>query len=154
MPDYPSSNVAKLEEKMGEFVYKNDENYDSVNLIEKGPFMLDNQTAYKGQWSKAGLRQGRGLQIWPDGSKYIGYWNEDKADKYGRLIHADGGLYEGAWCDDEAHGLGKYLNIDGSEYQGDWRHDMQHGEGVEKWPDGSFYHGRFENGKKNGKGKF
>jgi hypothetical protein len=40
-------------------------------------------------------RDGMGIQIWPDGSKYEGYWKADKANGRGRLIHADGDVYEG-----------------------------------------------------------
>ena len=38
-----------------------------------------NGAIYKGQWSRDGQREGKGLQIWRDGNKYEGYWKADKA---------------------------------------------------------------------------
>jgi hypothetical protein len=34
-----------------------------------------------------------GKQIWPDGSIYEGYWQNNTANGTGRLIHADGDAY-------------------------------------------------------------
>ena len=52
------------------------------------------------------MRQGFGLQYWPDGSKYHGQWLEDKAHGIGRLILADGYVYWGEWFNDKANGIG------------------------------------------------
>ena len=41
------------------------------------------------------IRQGKGRQIWPDGSMYEGWWMDNKANGAGRLIHADGDVYDG-----------------------------------------------------------
>ena len=60
------------------------------------------------QWIRGThIRQGKGIQIWPDGSMYEGYWADNKANGKGRLIHADGDVYDGQWKDDKAHGKGK-----------------------------------------------
>lgn len=61
---------------------------------------LENGAVYIGEW-KNGLRDGKGMQTWPDGSKYEGSWLEDKANGKGRLIHADGDIYEGDWVNDK-----------------------------------------------------
>lgn len=63
---------------------------------------MDNGAIYTGQWTKDGLRHGRGIQIWTDGSKYEGYWSNDMANGRGRLIHFDGNVYEGEWYNDKA----------------------------------------------------
>ena len=41
------------------------------------------------------MRHGRGIQVWSDGSKYIGYWKNDKANGNGKMYHTDGDLYDG-----------------------------------------------------------
>jgi hypothetical protein len=41
------------------------------------------------------MRDGKGKQIWPDGSIYEGEWSMDKSQGQGKLIHADGDIYEG-----------------------------------------------------------
>ena len=42
-------------------------------------------------------KDGKGIQIWPDGSQYEGYWKDNMAHGQGRLIHGDGDVYEGNW---------------------------------------------------------
>ena len=64
----------------------------------------------------SGIRQGQGIQIWPDGSMYEGWWRDNKANGKGRLIHADGDIYDGYWKDDKAHGFGIYSHLDGARY--------------------------------------
>ena len=77
--------------------------------------ILENGAKYKGQWNaNNNKRDGKGQQIWADGSLYEGLWKNDKANGLGRLIHADGDVYEGEWKDDKAHGYGKYMHTDGA----------------------------------------
>jgi len=154
IPDYSNESIRATEARIGQFKYDKQESESDRDLIERGPFELDNQAVYVGQWNKMGLRHGRGLQIWPDGSKYEGYWKNDTANGKGRLIHADGDVYEGNWVNDKANGKGTYIHVDGAKYIGEWIDDKQHGQGKETWPDGSFFEGTYDNGKKHGKGKF
>ena len=63
---------------------------------------------------KENIREGRGKQIWPDGSLYEGFWRNDKANGKGRLIHSDGDVYEGDWVSDKAEGYGIYTHMDGA----------------------------------------
>ncbi len=115
----------------------------------------ENKAIYYGEWSKNNNRRyGRGIQIWSDGSKYEGYWKDDKANVRGKLVHSDGDVYEGEWLDDKAHGFGVYTHIDGAQYEGFWKEDKQEGKGKEKWPDGASYEGEYKQGKKSGYGKF
>ena len=52
----------------------------------------------------AGKKHGQGQQVWPDGSRYDGMWENDQANGQGVLVHADGDVYEGSWLNDKAHG--------------------------------------------------
>ena len=147
--------VAKKLEEFGEFVYmeapptppgkqrKNEHN-----------FRVKDGAKYTGQMIDGNVRDGKGVLIWPDGSRYDGYWKDDRANGRGRLIHADGDVYEGEWLNDKAHGYGTYYHADGSRYQGDWMEDKQHGKGKEIWPDSSKYEGEYLNGLKHGQGLF
>lgn len=155
MPDFMNDIARQTEVSLGPFLYDADESQLNVSeLVKRGPYELDNGAIYHGQWTKEGLRQGRGIQIWRDGSKYEGYWLNDMANGKGRLIHADGDVYEGSWFNDKSHGNGTYLHVDGAKYTGEWREDKQYGYGVETWSDGASYEGNYENGKKHGTGTF
>ena len=82
---------------------------------------LENHARYEGEWIVGrDIRQGKGMQIWPDGSMYEGWWKDNKASGKGRLIHADGDVYDGEWLDDKAHGYGIYYQLDGAKYEGYW----------------------------------
>jgi hypothetical protein len=47
---------------------------------------------YTGEW-KGNVRHGHGVQIWPDGAKYEGSWENGKANGKGKFIHVDGDIY-------------------------------------------------------------
>jgi hypothetical protein len=107
MPDYSTPATRSTESRLGPFVFdRNEEINNRMDLITRGPYELDNQAIYQGQWTREGLREGRGIQVWQDGSKYEGYWKNDQANGYGRLIHADGDCFYGEWLNDKAHGRG------------------------------------------------
>lgn len=153
-PMYDCPEVMRIREESGAFRY---EEYTDMNdklsgSREKRPMVtIDNEAKYQGEWVN-NVRDGRGYQIWPDGSLYEGFWKNNKANGRGRLIHADGDVYEGEWKDDKAHGYGVYMHADGARYEGYWSEDKQHGRGVEQWPDGAVYDGNYYDGEKHGEG--
>ncbi|CAG9315185.1 unnamed protein product [Blepharisma stoltei] len=153
IPSYANASTIAACRKLGPFIYDYSLN-DGVAVFTKGPVQLENGAVYIGDWNEKFERHGKGVQIWNDGSKYEGYWKNDRANGKGRLIHGDGDVYEGEWMDDKAHGHGVYTHTDGGKYVGLWENDKQHGKGVEEWPDGSKYEGGYIGGKKHGKGKF
>ena len=129
---------------------------DDVRIEKRNP--QENKiekTIYYGEWDiDKNVRHGRGIQIWPDGAKYSGYWKDDKAEGKGKLYHSDGDIYEGDWANDKPNGYGIYTHSDGTKYEGEWENDKQSGTGKEYWPDGAIYEGQYKDGKKNGQGKF
>ena len=147
-PKYISAAAQLTARRLGSFVF------DEGLPQQAKPIELDTGAVYTGEWNSLGERHGRGVQIWSDGSRYEGYWENDKANGRGRLIHADGDVYEGEWMDDKAHGLGEYTHTDGATYKGYWTDDKQHGHGIEHWPDGAKYEGEYKSGKKQGFGVF
>ena len=132
---------------------------DIANIVEGSQGItycevIDNGDLYYGEWDISGNKHGRGIQLWADRSKYIGYWINNKANKKGKLIHKDGDIYDGEWLDDKAEGYGVYSHIDGAKYEGYWKDDRQEGKGKEVWPDGNSYEGDYVAGNKQGIGKF
>ena len=128
---------------------------DGISTILLNNVEYPNKSEYLGEWNiKTGKRHGRGIQKWLDGSKYEGYFVNDKANIQGKLTHSNKDIYEGEWVDDKAEGFGIYIHVDGTKYEGYWKNDKQHGRGMEIWPDKTSYEGNFCNGMKNGYGKF
>lgn len=123
MPDHSNAATRETEERLGPFIFDKSENDKDLDVVTRGPYELDNGAIYHGQWTKQGLREGKGIQLWKDGSKYEGYGKRDQAYGYGRLIHADGDCYYGDWLNDKAHGRGTYEHMDGAKYIGDWKED-------------------------------
>ena len=60
MPDYTNDATKKTEQQLGSFKYEENKDLDNIELIDRGPYKLDNGAIYIGQWSKDGLRYGRG----------------------------------------------------------------------------------------------
>ena len=148
--NYDNQDVQRIRQQLGPFDYQQDPG--GLGQRETRPLVsLENGARYQGEWLRgAGVRQGKGVQIWPDGSLYEGWWRDNKANGKGRLVHADGDIYDGFWKDDKAHGFGIYSHLDGARYEGFWREDKQHGHGLETWPDGASYEGDYVDGRKHG----
>ena len=105
---YNFPRVNALLKQLGNFDYGQPPE-DGIPREKKPLILLENGAKYEGEWLKdTEIRDGRGVQIWSDGSRYEGYWRNNRANGRGRLIHADGDIYEGEWLDDKAHGFGKY----------------------------------------------
>jgi len=52
---------------------------DENGRVTRPPYSLKNGATYTGQWLNE-MRDGYGVQIWPDGSRYEGQWRMDKAN--------------------------------------------------------------------------
>ena len=114
------ASVREAERNVGPFAW--DEN-DGLSKEMCKPRRLETGGIYMGQFDVQGLKSGRGIYVWDDGSKYIGYYDKGKATGKGRLIHVDGDIYEGQWKDDKANGKGRYIHLNGAIYDGDWLND-------------------------------
>ena len=67
------------------------------------------------------VKEGYGIQVWPDGHKYLGYWKDNKYHDKGRLRYPDGEKYEGFWKEGIRHGVGMYTSVDFTQfYEGEW----------------------------------
>jgi len=116
-PGNPNRNTSSSLEQFGEFKFGKLEK-ECEELPTMGPYLMETGMIYIGQW-KNGKKHGKGVQIWPDGSRYDGFFENGLANGRGRLIHADGDVYEGQWKDEKAHGKGRYKGINGVCYDGD-----------------------------------
>ena len=61
MPDYSNVAVRRSEASAGPFKWDEIDEEAEKDLITRGPYELDNGSIYRGQWSRGGLRHGRGI---------------------------------------------------------------------------------------------
>ena len=86
---------------------------------------LENGAKYQGEWdSQTNLRDGRGVVIWANGTRYDGFFKQGKANGRGRIVHSEGDSYDGEWRDDKVHGHGIQQTKNGSRYEGQWENDQ------------------------------
>jgi hypothetical protein len=91
---------------------------------------------------------GKGHMLYPDGSKFWGYWNE-KGLPHGRgkQSFADGRVYDGEFDCGALQPHGRMTWPDGRWYLGEWMDGQRTGLGIEVLPNGELYHeGTFCNG--------
>lgn len=150
--------VLETEKLIGQFIIDEKEVLkfleDYKYKLKKFQLEYQDGSIYIGYVDPNWEREGYGIFLLTDGSKYEGTFRKNKMSGRGRLIGAKGDYYEGEFEDDKASGFGKYVNKDGGIYIGYWKYDKQDGRGEELFADGSQYEGFYENGLKHGKGKF
>ena len=79
----------------------------------------NDNSEYLGEWDPlSGKRHGRGIQKFPNGAKYEGYFQDDQASLKGKLTHPNNDTYEGGWKNGKADGYGVYSHNDGARYEG------------------------------------
>ena len=122
--NYKNEIVEQIYQNLGPYQFRSGSTHTTQTWRVDGFREMENGAMFKGDYdAESGQRSGMGIQIWPDGSRYEGYWAHDKANGQGRLIHAHGDVYQGEWKDDQAHGYGEYMHLEGATYRGDWAHD-------------------------------
>ena len=110
---------------------------------------------YFGEFKKGTLkRHGRGIFIWEDGERYIGYWANDKREGKGTNTYTNGNRYEGYYKNGKKEGLGVYRWKNGDLYSGNWKNDMKEGKGTYEFANGDVYEGMFKNDKISGRGTY
>ena len=87
---------------------------------------------------------GQGVYTWPDGSKYVGQWKDDKRNGQGTLTLSSGEKYVGQWKDDKRNGQGTNTWPSGQKYVGQYKDDKKNGQGTHTWPDGTKYVGQYK----------
>nr|CAH04417.1 hypothetical protein [Euplotes vannus] len=100
---------------------------------------LESGDKYQGTWVENDqgelIIHGRGLYIYPNGSQYIGWFNEGEIVGMARIVYHNGDIYEGLTKDSKYTGSSKYIF-------------------GESHPISGFYEGEFKNNQITGNGKF
>ena len=74
----------------------------------------------------------RNIQIFEDGSKYLGTWNPktNQMEGVGILIQKDRYIYEGLWKNNIPSGKGRKISKYGDYYVGDFKNGGTNGKGI------------------------
>jgi len=108
-------------------------------------------TKYVGEW-RDDKYHGTGTYTWPNGQKYVGEFRDGKFNGKGTHTWPNGQKYVGEFRDDKFNGRGTLTFPNGKKYVGEFRDDKRNGTGTFTWPNGQKYVGEFRDGKRNGKG--
>lgn len=119
--------------------------------------------------------ESQGRVFFPDGSVYMGAWQDGKRHGRGRCTYLkngvsiqdlqvdekrfgtcsfDGDVYVGEWENDERHGSGKLTEQNGDVYDGAWLHDKKHGSGKLTKQNGDVYDGAWLHDLMHGDGRY
>lgn len=101
-----------------------------------------------------GKKEGQGTFIWEDGSTYVGEFDNDYMNGYGKLTIPGKGTYEGNFIKGKKSGTGTYKFINGDIYTGSWDNDLMSGYGTYTFANGDSYTGQFANNKFHGQGTY
>ena len=153
-PDnFPKITKQDLKALLNKLPKKNNENEIEIEICFEKNYGAG--IKYYGELEKKNkIRQGRGIQTWKYGKKYIGYFENDKACGKGKIFFENGDIYDGEMSNNEPNGKGIFINKNGEKYEGLFKNGKKDGKGKEKYNDGSKYIGYFKNDLKNGKGEF
>ena len=107
---------------------------------------------YSGEVNINNNRNGYGIRLFNDGTKYEGEWEKNDFTGYGRIIKSNGDLYEGNFNKGKICGFGIVKKLNGYVYKGEFINGMKNGYGIEE-NENYEYKGEFIKDIRNGKGK-
>ena len=110
---------------------------------------------------KIDMPDGEGTHVYPDGSKYVGNFQDGFKHGKGTLTwDGNNGKYVGDFKNGFWHGKGTYAvyradsHLPNLYYDGEWKYGKRHGNGTEEYSDGSKHVGIFINDVAEGDGTF
>ena len=119
----------------------------------KGVYKYDDGTTYTGNWVH-GKKHGQGRLEMASGEVYDGEWKDDKMHGYGVHLFPDGATFEGQYIDGKWEGYGNYVGSNGEIYNGCFRANQREGLGRMVYVDHGRYEGEFHEDKRHGNGTF
>lgn len=93
----------------------------AFTVVANGGHRYDDGSVYIGSWNSEGNRQGEGHLLFPDGTRYDGYFEDGLFNGLGVLIFTDGARYEGEFFQGWFHGYGVFWRVDGTRHEGEFR---------------------------------
>ncbi len=114
-------------------------------------------TKYEGEW-RMGKYHGRGT-LWLKKGKtfnrqYVGDWSNGFMDGQGIFYCENSEIYRGGWLRNRKNGSGRYDYANGDSYFGEWINDLQDGFGTMNYANGNIFEGLWVKGNKEGPGLY
>ena len=107
---------------------------------------------YSGEVDIENNRNGYGIRLFNDGTKFEGEWEKNDFTGYGRIIKSNGDLYEGNFIKGKIYGYGIKKKLNCYFYKGYFLNGMKDGFGIEENED-FIYKGEFIQNIRKGKGE-
>lgn len=150
-PEEEPIDTETTKDKEVSFVYLDDKRKYYGGLTDglpdgKGKEIWKEGSVYEGNYS-LGMRTGPGQFVWPDGSSYKGNFLNNEMDGYGVYMWSNGNKYEGMWLQSQMHGEGKFTWSNGNQYIGQYVNGLKHGTGNFIWADGRLVKSKWFHGK-------
>ena len=145
------------------------------NFEDNSPdeFIFDDATNIQSGCISGNCQDGKGIYAYPDGSKYDGWFINNKPNGSGTFYYFNGDKYVGEFRVGQPHGGGSMFYINGNTLEGQWQDgeylgninsnrnqnnsclsgNCINGQGTYIFDDGSKYTGSFQDGLPEGEGK-
>ena len=121
-PDAPVRKEMTSHYYKGKIVNKKYEGLGTEIILERGNYLDDVVSFYKGQWKK-GKKNGKGF--WSNHHPLIGRtYDIDAMNPYYTIFEDDAYFYDGNWKDDKKHGKG-YLENEEGTFSGEFKNDKK-----------------------------
>ena len=104
-----------------------------------------------------GRKYGDGAFIFQNGTKILGFWDNNHLEGHGRIYYSNGDYYEGNFHLSEKSGEGSYKweHEDGEiSYKGQFKKDNLDGYAKIRFRNGEQYDGKVKNGRRDGHGTY
>lgn len=92
--------------------------------------------------------------MYDDNTRYIGEFQDGKANGKGTTTFANGDEYIGEFKDGKLNGRGSYTGSGKNRYIGEFKNGLMNGRGTRTYADGGVYTGNFKDGLRDGHGTF
>ena len=124
----------------------NDDTVRSVKIIE-----LPNGSLYSGDIKYEVIRDGKGINEWPNGDRYKGEWLNDSPHGRGLMFRKDKEEYSGQFAFGQYSGVGDLKSTKGERYTGSFRFNLLDGLGLFTSSNSEYYLGEFSQQKRHGR---
>jgi hypothetical protein len=118
----------------------------------------NDRALYEGS-TKNGVPWGTGILTMKNGETYIGCFENDLYNRFGKLRYSkndihDRKIYIGEFKNGPRHGKGRLEWTNGDIYEGEYQDNIKHGFAKEWYNNGNRFEGFFKDGQRSGNGTF